>query len=109
MNPILIPDWNEKVVFSHEGPQPQPLIVADHLKSVLVGLEPGQKIPPHPAPLAVYHFLEGEGVMWVNGEPLPVQAGRPSLSLKGRCGAWTQKLNWLFSARIVASINGEVR
>ncbi|NUM46131.1 MAG: cupin domain-containing protein [Anaerolineales bacterium] len=75
MNPILIPDWNEKVVFSHEGPQPQPLIVADHLKSVLVGLEPGQKIPPHPAPLAVYHFLEGEGVMWVNGEPLPVQAG----------------------------------
>lgn len=75
MNPILISDWKEKVVFSQEGPQPQPLVATDTLKAVLVGLEPGQKIPSHPAPLAVYHFLNGEGWMIVEGERLPVQAG----------------------------------
>ncbi|MCB9135856.1 MAG: hypothetical protein H6636_10555 [Anaerolineales bacterium] len=75
MNPILISDWKEKVVFSQEEPQPYPLVATDKLKAVLVGLEPGQKIPSHPAPLAVYHFLDGEGWMIVNGEHFSVQAG----------------------------------
>jgi quercetin dioxygenase-like cupin family protein len=75
MKYINIPNWREKVVFSPEGPQPQPLVATGKLKSVIVGLEPGQKIPVHPAPTAVYHFLDGSGWMIVNGERLPVQAG----------------------------------
>ena len=75
MKPILIADWKEKVVFSADGPKPQPLVVTDRLKAVLVGLEPGQKIPAHAAPLAVYHFLEGTGWMLVDGERLLVQTG----------------------------------
>jgi len=71
----LVPDWREKVIFSPEGPQPQPLVVSDRLKSVIVGLCPGQKIPVHPAPTAVYHFLEGTGWMVVDGERLQVRAG----------------------------------
>ncbi|NJN43839.1 MAG: hypothetical protein HC806_03255 [Anaerolineae bacterium] len=59
MKTILVPDWREKVSFSPEGPQPKPLIATDKLKSVIVGLQPGQKIPSHPAPTAVYHFWTG--------------------------------------------------
>ncbi len=75
MNPMIIPDWRERVVFSSEGPQPQVLIATDKLKSVLVGLEVGVQIPVHPGPAAVYHFLEGEGQMIVDEEHIPVQAG----------------------------------
>jgi quercetin dioxygenase-like cupin family protein len=75
MNPIVISNWREKVVFSTEGPQPQSLVATSKLKSVLVGLEPGQNVPVHPAPAAVYHFLDGSGWMLVDGERLPVQAG----------------------------------
>ena len=75
MKTVLVSDWKEKVDYSPEGPQPQPLIATDKLKSVLVGLESGQKIPSHPAPTAVYHFLDGSGWMIVDGERFPVQAG----------------------------------
>jgi quercetin dioxygenase-like cupin family protein len=75
MKPVIVPHWREKVVFSPEGPQPQPLVATSKLKSVLVGLEPGQKVPVHPAPTAVYHFLDGSGWMIVNENRLPVQAG----------------------------------
>lgn len=75
MKAILIPDWREKVVFSSKVPRPQPLIAGPTLKSVIVGMEPGQAIITHPGPAAVYHFLEGIGRMLVDGETLPVRAG----------------------------------
>ncbi|MBI3760503.1 MAG: hypothetical protein HY260_01390 [Chloroflexi bacterium] len=75
MTPILYPNWKEKVVFSAAGPQPQTLVETDKFKAVLVGLEAGQKIPQHPAPIAVYHFLEGTGWMIVNGERFAVAPG----------------------------------
>lgn len=75
MKPIIVTNWQDKVVFSSEGPQPQPLVATETLKSVIVGLEPGQKIPAHPAPTSVYHFLDGTGWMTINGERLPIQAG----------------------------------
>jgi quercetin dioxygenase-like cupin family protein len=83
MNHVIIPNWREKVVFSPEGPQPQPLVVNSKLKSVLVGLEPGQKVPVHPAPTAVYHFLDGSGWMIVNNQRLPVQTGATIVVPKG--------------------------
>ena len=75
MTALLIPDWKEKVVFSTEGPQPFVLVETPKLKSVLVGLEPGQKLPPHPAPDGVYYFLQGTGWMIVDDQRLRVQAG----------------------------------
>lgn len=75
MNPVLIPDWREKVVYSSKVPRPQPLIQTPRLKSVLVGMEQGQSILVHPGPAAVYHFLEGTGLMLVDGEAIAVGAG----------------------------------
>lgn len=68
-------NWREYIVFSASGPQPQVLIETDKFKSVLVGLEAGQKLPPHPGGAATYHFLEGAGYVTVNGERLAVQTG----------------------------------
>ena len=69
------PDWREKVVYSAEGPQPQILLENEKVKVLIAGLEPGQRIPPHPETLGVYHFLEGTGWMIVDGERLPVEPG----------------------------------
>ncbi|HBY99626.1 MAG: hypothetical protein M5U01_07150 [Ardenticatenaceae bacterium] len=75
MTQILYPDWREKVAFSSEGPNPQALMETDKLKVVLVGMEAGQKIPVHPMPPAVYHFLDGSGWMTVNEERFAVGPG----------------------------------
>ena len=69
------PHWQDIVVYSPEGPQPQFLLGAEQFKVLMVGLEAGQSIPVHPEALAMYHFLSGTGAMTVNGETLPVQAG----------------------------------
>ena len=71
----FISNWREHIVFSASGPQPQVLIETDRFKSVLVGLEVGQKLPPHPGGAAMYHFLQGTGFVIVDGERLAVQAG----------------------------------
>ncbi|MBP8003265.1 MAG: cupin domain-containing protein [Chloroflexi bacterium] len=71
----LYTDWREKVIYSAEGPQPQPLMVDEKVKVIIAGLEPGQKIPPHPEAMAVYHFLEGTGWMIVNEERWAVSQG----------------------------------
>jgi copper chaperone len=71
----LYPNWKESVLFATEGPRHQELIVTDTFRAVLVGLEAGQKIPPHPTSAAAYHFLEGSGWMIVDGERLAVEAG----------------------------------
>ena len=67
--------WEEKVVFSSNGLQPQPLLEDDKVKMVLVGVEPGQHIPPHPAPSAVYYFIEGNGWMTVDGTRIEIEPG----------------------------------
>ena len=71
----LYPDWKEVIAFSAYGPNPQKLLETDTLTAVLVGLQAGQKIPPHPAPAAAYHFLDGTGWMIVERERLAVQPG----------------------------------
>ncbi len=71
----LYPNWQEVITFSKDGPQPKKLLETETLTAVMVGLEAGQKLPPHPAPAATYHFLEGSGQMIVAGERLPVEAG----------------------------------
>jgi quercetin dioxygenase-like cupin family protein len=71
----IVSDWTSKVVFSEAGPQPQALFDDGQLKVVLAGLQPGQSIPQHPEGRSVFHFLEGKGVMTVDGQPVDVEAG----------------------------------
>jgi quercetin dioxygenase-like cupin family protein len=75
MTSIVYPNWQDKIVFSADGPQPQILLDSDKFKVVLVGLNAGQKIPQHPAPSAVYHVLEGSGWILVADERIAVEAG----------------------------------
>jgi len=72
---ILYPDWREKIVFSPDGPKPQILMENDKFRVVLGGLEPGQKIPPHPEGESVFHFLEGTGWMLVDDERFAIKPG----------------------------------
>lgn len=71
----LYPHWKEIVVYSPAGPQPQVLFETEELKVVVAGLEAGQRLPLHPAPAAMYHFLEGTGWMIVDDERLAVGPG----------------------------------
>lgn len=75
MTALVYPDWKEKIVFSNNGPQPQLLIDNDQMRVVLAGLEPGQKIPPHPEKLAMYHVLQGSGWMRVDSERIALSVG----------------------------------
>ncbi len=75
MSAMVYPNWQTTVVFAPDGPQPQTLVENTQVKVVIVGLEAGQKLPPHPQTLAIYHFLQGTGWMIVDDERHPVSAG----------------------------------
>jgi quercetin dioxygenase-like cupin family protein len=72
---IYHPSTKTKAVFSEEGPKPQFLIDTPVFKALVVGLEPGQQIPLHPGEAAMYHFLEGSGLMTVGEETFAIQPG----------------------------------
>ena len=69
------PNPTAKVVLSAEGPQPQELFAEGQVKVIVAGLQAGQKIPIHPEGLSSFHFMEGKGVMIVDGERMPVGPG----------------------------------
>ncbi|MBK6327041.1 MAG: cupin domain-containing protein [Chloroflexi bacterium] len=71
-NPI---QWADQARFAPDGPQPVKIIEDSTFRAVLVGLEAGQQIPTHPAPTSVYHIIQGEGWMTVDGERFAVSAG----------------------------------
>ncbi|HMS00420.1 MAG TPA: cupin domain-containing protein [Anaerolineales bacterium] len=87
MPDIYFPDTKSKAVFSTDGPKPQFLIDAPQFKALVVGLEAGQQIPVHPGETAMYHFLEGEGLMTVGEETFAIKPGvtviAPSGSKRG--------------------------
>lgn len=70
-----VPDWHEVVVYSKPGPTPHLLVDEPGLRVLIAGLEPGGRIPPHAAPRAIYHALEGEGVINLDGVLLPFAEG----------------------------------
>ncbi|MCC6169264.1 MAG: cupin domain-containing protein [Caldilineaceae bacterium] len=75
MPPIYLADARQQVRYTPEGPQPQFVLDSDQAKVILAGLEAGQRIPVHPEALAVYTFLDGQGVMQVGEEQFPVGPG----------------------------------
>lgn len=69
------PNPIEKVVIAADGPQPQELYAEGQVKVIVAGLQAGQKIPVHPEGLSIFHFMEGKGVMIVDGERMAVAPG----------------------------------
>jgi quercetin dioxygenase-like cupin family protein len=103
MEATLYPGWKELVAFSAEGPQPHVLMETERLKIVVAGLLPGQSIPPHPAALGMYHFLEGNGWMMVDGERLAVDAGATVIVPDGAARGIEAETQLCFLATRVAS------
>ena len=69
------PDWHAVVVYSAPGPTPRLLVDEPDLRVLVAGLEPGGRIPPHAERRAVYHALEGEGFLFLDGAALPFREG----------------------------------
>ncbi|MBE0682290.1 MAG: cupin domain-containing protein [Anaerolineales bacterium] len=74
-NQIYFTDPKSKAVFAADGPRPQFLIDSPKFKALVVGLEAGGQIPVHPGETAMYHFLEGEGLMTVDEEIFAIKPG----------------------------------
>jgi quercetin dioxygenase-like cupin family protein len=72
---IYFSDTKSNAVFSAEGPHPQFLIDTPKFKTLVVGLEAGSYIPAHPDQAAMYHFLEGTGLMTVGDEVFEIKPG----------------------------------
>lgn len=72
---IYFPDTKGRASFTTDGPQPNFLIETPQFKALVVGLEAGQQIPLHPGETAMYHFLEGEGLMTVGEETFAIRPG----------------------------------
>ena len=75
MSEIYVSNTKSKAVFAADGPMPQFILDTPQFKALVVGLEPGQQIPLHPGEAAMYHFLEGEGLMTVGEETFAIQPG----------------------------------
>ena len=72
---IYFTDAKAKAVFAVDGPKPQFLIDTPQFKALVVGLEAGGQIPVHPGETAMYHFLEGTGLMTVGDESFEIKPG----------------------------------
>lgn len=77
------PDWRQAAEPAADGPSVKYLHESPELKVVLVTLAAGQALPPHPGPAASFHFLDGEGVMVVDGEEQAVSAGATAIATTG--------------------------
>jgi quercetin dioxygenase-like cupin family protein len=69
------PDWRTVITYASPGPEPYLLVDEPELRVLVAGLEPGGRIPPHPERRAVYHALEGEGFLFLDGTAMPFRAG----------------------------------
>lgn len=72
---VYFADTKSRAVFAAEGPQPQFLIDTPGFKTLVVGLEAGSYIPAHPDQAAMYHFLEGTGLMTIGDEVFEIKPG----------------------------------
>lgn len=79
----IVGDWQDQIAYQEEGPKPSFLFEDEHVRVLVAGLQPGQRIPEHPEVLASYHFLAGEGSMTVDGEQFPVKKGMTVVAPEG--------------------------
>ena len=71
----IYPRWEDVVEFGVDGPVHKKLADSPHYRSVIVGMEKSQAIPPHGAKAATYHFIQGSGRLTAGGEELEVGPG----------------------------------
>ena len=81
MSDIYFANTKSIAVFAPDGPKPQFLVDTPQFKALVVGLEAGGQIPVHPGEAAMYHFLEGEGLMTVDEETFAIKPKSTILSL----------------------------
>lgn len=72
---LVYQNWKDVVVYAEKGAQPSVLVETETYKAVIVGLRPGNKLPPHAEGPAIFHFLEGAGQMILGEETFSVQPG----------------------------------
>jgi quercetin dioxygenase-like cupin family protein len=72
---IYFADTKSEAIFAADGPQPQFLIDTPKFKTLVVGLEAGSHIPAHPDQAAMYHFLEGTGLVTIGEESFEIKPG----------------------------------
>lgn len=93
---FYVSNTKEKAVFAADGPKPQFLLDNPQFKVLVVGLEAGQQIPMHSGEAAMYHFLEGEGLMTVGEETFAIQPGALVLVPAGKSRGMNAKSRVVF-------------
>lgn len=96
MSNIYFPDTKSKAVFAGDGPKPQVLIETAQFKVLVAGLEAGGQIPVHPASVAMYYFLEGEGLMTVDDETFVIKPGVTIITPSGAKRGMNAKTRLVF-------------
>ncbi len=95
---IYFPAIKDRAVLAADGPKPQFLHDTAGFKVLVAGLEAGQQIPLHPDQAALYHFLEGEGLMTVGEETYRVAPGVTIIVPDGRPRGMNAKTRLIFLA-----------
>ena len=93
---IYFADTKAKAVFAADGPNPQFLIDTPNFKALVVGLEAGGQIPAHPGEAAMYHFLEGAGLMTVDDETFDIKPGVTVIAPSGAKRGMNAKTRVIF-------------
>lgn len=96
MPEVYFQDTRSIAVFAADGPKPQFLIQSPEFKALVVGLEAGQQIPVHPGEAAMYHFLEGEGLMTVGEETFAIKPGVTVIAPSGEKRGMNAKTRIVF-------------
>ncbi|MCE7860148.1 MAG: cupin domain-containing protein [Chloroflexi bacterium CFX2] len=82
-NQFYFPNIKSKAVFAADGPKPQFLVETPQFKALVVGLEAGGQIPVHAGEAAMYHFIEGEGLITVDDETFDIKPGVTVIASSG--------------------------
>jgi mannose-6-phosphate isomerase-like protein (cupin superfamily) len=93
---VYFAETKSKAVFADDGPKPQFLIETPQFKALVVGLEAGGQIPVHPGEAAMYHFLEGEGLMTVDDEIFAIKPGVTVIAPSGARRGMNAKTRIIF-------------
>jgi len=93
---IYFPDTKGQAAYAAGGPNPTFLLETPQFKVLVVGLEAGQQIPLHPSEAAMYHFIEGEGLMIVGEETFAVRPGVTVITPAGASRGINAKTRLIF-------------